>query len=146
MIEITEHPIDTTRVLASVRSDQAGANLLFGGTTREFTGDQQTVRLEYDAYRTMALKEMKKLAAEANSKWELTGCSLVHKVGTVGVGEASVAIAVSSAHRDSSFAAGRWLIDQLKIAVPIWKQEHWADGSTAWVHPSQPADSDATMR
>ncbi len=137
MIELTEHPIDTAAVLASVSSKQAGANLMFVGTTREFTGERQTVQLNYDAYGSMALKQMKSLAEQARAQWPLLECSIVHRLGTVGLGEASVAIAVSAAHRETAFAAGRWLIDELKIAVPIWKQENWADGNTEWIHPNQ---------
>ncbi len=68
-------------------------------------------------------------------QWPLVGCALVHRLGEVGLGEASVAVAVSSPHRRDAFAAAEWLMDRLKQEVPIWKQEHWADGSSEWVHP-----------
>ena len=68
-------------------------------------------------------------------RWPLVECAIVHRLGHVELGEASVAIAVSSAHRDVAFAAGKWLIDTLKVVVPIWKKENWADGTTEWVHP-----------
>lgn len=135
MIQLTDQPIDTAAVLATVASRQAGANLLFVGTTCEFTDGRQTVRLEYDAYSTMARKQMELLETEAHQRWQLEACCIVHRIGTVGLGEASVAIGVSAAHRDQAFAAGRWIIDELKLTVPIWKQEHWSDGSSEWVHP-----------
>ena len=78
---------------------------------------------------------MAELEAEARRRWPLVGCAIVHRVGRVAVGEASVAIAVSSPHREDAFAAGKWLIDTLKQVVPIWKKENWADGSSQWVHP-----------
>lgn len=139
MIEITEHPIDEASVLASVKSDQAGAVVLFLGTTREFTAvgksNKQTVRLEYECYREMALKEIEALAAEARQRWSLIKLAIVHRIGEVPLGETSVAIAVSSGHRPAAFDAGRWLIDTLKEQVPIWKKENWADGTQDWVHP-----------
>jgi len=142
MIEITEQPIDTAAVLASVSSTQAGAALLFLGTTREFTGGRQTTHLDYECYSEMALQKLHELATEARQKWPLIGCSIVHRIGRVELAEASVAIAVSTAHRHDAFAAGQWLIDTLKQIVPIWKQEHWSDGSTEWVHPGLPAPSE----
>ncbi|ADB17014.1 molybdopterin biosynthesis MoaE protein [Pirellula staleyi DSM 6068] len=135
MIEITQSPIDSAQVLAAVQSTAAGAAVLFLGTTREFTHGKQTVRLAYEAYEPMALAELKKLAEKASSQWQLTAVAIVHRVGEVGLGEASVAIAVSSPHRDAAFAAGKWIIDTLKQDVPIWKQEHWSDGTTEWQHP-----------
>jgi molybdopterin synthase catalytic subunit len=135
MFRITRDPIDVTAVLESVRSPRAGAVVLFLGTAREFTGERRTESLEYDCYAEMAQKKMAELEAEARSRWPLVGCSLVHRVGPLGLGEASVAIAVSSPHRQEAFQAGQWLIDTLKQVAPIWKQEHWADGTTQWVHP-----------
>jgi molybdopterin synthase catalytic subunit len=86
----------------------------------------------------MALRELERLEAEARSRWRLVECAIVHRLGLVPLAEASVAIAVSSPHRNDAFEAGRWLIDALKETAPIWKQEHWADGSAEWVHPMAP--------
>ncbi len=83
----------------------------------------------------MARQKLIELEAEARRQWPLVDCAIVHRLGHVALGEASVAIAVSAAHRDAAFAAGKWLIDTLKVVVPIWKKENWADGSTEWVHP-----------
>lgn len=135
MIDIIASPIDIDGVMASVRHANAGANLLFLGTTREMTGDAQTAILEYESHRPMALLELERLATEARTKWELLGVAVVHRVGEVPIGEASVAIAVSAAHRREAFDAGQWLIDELKRTVPIWKKERWADGRSEWIHP-----------
>jgi molybdopterin synthase catalytic subunit len=108
---------------------------LFVGTAREFTGDRRTASLEYECYHEMAEKKMAELDTEARVRWPLIGCSIVHRVGHLELGEASVAIAVSSPHRQEAFEAGRWLIDTLKQVVPIWKKENWADGTGQWVHP-----------
>ena len=136
MIEITKSPIDTVKLLEQVQSSEAGATVLFVGTTRRVTEGRETVRLHYEAYETMATAELQRLEQAARRRWPLEQCAISHRLGTVPVGEASVAIAVSSAHRDAAFEAGRWLIDTLKQSVPIWKQEQWADGSSEWVHPT----------
>ncbi len=135
MILITHEPIDTEAVLRQVQSPRAGAALLFVGTARELTNGRRTEWLEYECYREMAEKKLAELADEARRRWSLCGCVLVHRLGRVEIGEASVAVAVSSPHRHEAFQAGQWLIDTLKEVVPIWKQENYADGGTEWVHP-----------
>jgi molybdopterin synthase catalytic subunit len=137
MIEITENPIDTGRVLAAVAHRDAGANLLFVGTTRARTGEMETVELRYESYEQMAERELNRLRDEAMRRWNLFGIAIVHRIGTVLPGEASMAVAVSSAHRDASFEAGQWLIAQIKQVVPVWKQEVQTDGSAHWVHPDK---------
>ena len=135
MIRLTDNPIDTAAVLDAVASPAAGAVVLFLGTVREITGEQQTVSLEYESYAKMAEKRLADLAADARQKWPLTGCAIVLRLGILPVGEISVAIAVSASHRHEAFEAGRWLIDQIKRDVPIWKKENYADGTGDWVHP-----------
>lgn len=139
MIKLTDQPIDCLALLEAVQSPRAGAVVLFLGTTREFTGLRQTASLDYECYPEMAHKKLVELEAEARQRWPLIECALVHRLGRLEVGEASVAIAVSSAHRQDAFEAGKWLIDTLKEVVPIWKKENWADGTAEWVHPGMPA-------
>lgn len=141
MIELCESPIDVAAVLAAAQSPQAGAVVLFLGTTRQFTDGKETAELKYEAYAKMAMGELQRLAEEARTRWSLVGCAAVHRLGVVPVGEASVAIATSSPHRADAFAAGQWLIDTLKDQAPIWKQECWTDGSREWIHPGAPAES-----
>ena len=135
MIQITRYPIDVAAVVDQVTSAEAGAVVLFLGTTREFTEGRQTESLDYECYGEMAEKKMAELEAQARERWPLVACVIVHRVGHVPLREASVAIAVSSAHRGEAFSAGQWLIDTLKQVVPIWKRENWADGTSEWVHP-----------
>jgi molybdopterin synthase catalytic subunit len=135
MVELTPKPIDSARLLAAVGSPQAGAVVLFLGTVREFTGERQTAALNYECYPEMALRTMHDLEDQARARWPLAACAIVHRLGRLDLGDASVAVAVSSAHRQAAFEAGRWLIDELKRVVPIWKQEHWVDGTSEWVHP-----------
>ena len=130
MIEITRQPIQTDRVLASVHSEEAGASVLFVGSTRRYTGDKETLKLDYECYEQMAIKKMQQLRDQALAKWPIVECSIVHRIGPVELGEASIAVAVSTPHREASFDAAQWLVDTLKKQVPIWKQEFWADGVT----------------
>ena len=135
VICLTDKPIDPSGVMAQVASRDAGAVVLFLGTTREFTHGRRTASLDYECYPEMAEKKLAELEAEARSRWPITGCSIGHRLGHLELGEASIAIAVSSPHRGDAFAAGQWLIDTIKQDVPIWKQENWADGTSEWVHP-----------
>jgi molybdopterin synthase catalytic subunit len=135
MIELTHDPIDFAAVTESVRSPACGAVVLFLGTVRDMTNGARTLRLAYESYPAMAEAKMRELEAEARKLWPLHEVRIVHRLGTLELGEVSVAIAVSSPHRADAFDAGRWLIDRFKEVVPIWKQEHWADGTTEWVHP-----------
>ena len=139
MIELTDQPIDHQAALQAVAHPNAGANLLFVGTTRQWTGDVETTELKYECYQEMAEKEIRKLCDQASQRWDLLNVSVIHRLGVVPVGEASLAVAVSSAHRLPSFEAGQWLIERLKQVVPIWKQEVDASGKTEWVHPEQEA-------
>ncbi|MEX2307397.1 MAG: molybdenum cofactor biosynthesis protein MoaE, partial [Pirellulales bacterium] len=135
MIRLTNDPIDTAALIDAARHPEAGAVVLFLGTTRELTDGRQTVALDYEAYREMAERQLADLETEARRRWPVLECRIVHRLGRVAPTEASVAIAVSTPHRADAFAAGQWLIDSLKQGVPIWKREQWADGTTEWVHP-----------
>ncbi len=135
MIRLTSDPINPGEIVCRVESPGAGAIVLFLGTVREMTGDRRTKSLEYECYREMAEKKLVELEAEARTRWDLTRSVVVHRLGHLEIGETSVAVAVSSPHRQAAFEAGQWLIDSIKQVVPIWKQEHWADGSIEWVHP-----------
>lgn len=137
MVELTYEPIDTAALLDAVNSPQAGAVVLFLGTVREFTHGRRTVALDYECYPGMARKKMEELEAEARQRWPIIHCGIVHRLGRLELGEASVAVAVSTPHRNDAFEAGRWLIDTLKEVVPIWKRENWDDGSQEWVHPGE---------
>ena len=135
MIELTHQRIDVCGLTEQLQTPDAGAVLTFLGLTRQFTVGRETQELHYDAYEEMAVKELQALETEACKRWPLVRCAIVHRLGLVPLGEASVVIGVASPHRADAFQAGQWLIDTLKERVPIWKQEHWADGTSEWVHP-----------
>lgn len=139
MVKLTREPIDAAALVAAAQTPDAGAVVLFLGVARRQTHGRETVELTYDAYETMAVKELESLEAQACARWPLAACSIVHRLGVVPLGEASVAVAVASPHRREAFEAGQWLIDTLKERAPIWKQEHWADGRREWVHPQTQA-------
>jgi molybdopterin synthase catalytic subunit len=138
MVEITFADIDVTAVLRSAESPLAGAVVLVLGTARAVTHGRRTLWLDYQCYAAMARSQLASLEADARRRWPIIGCTIVHRVGRVEIGEASVAVAVSSPHRGESFEAAQWLLGTLKQVAPIWKQEHWADGTSQWVHPGMP--------
>ena len=138
MIQITHDPIDPDTAIRQVSSTQAGAVVMFLGTTREFTAEKQTRSLNYDGYPEMAERKLAELEAKARSRWPIVECSVVHRLGHLELGEASIVVALSTAHRRDAFEAAQWLMDRIKEEVPIWKEEHWADGTTEWVHPGLP--------
>lgn len=135
MISLTNEPIDHAHLTEQVRHNNAGAVVLFLGTVREMTGDLQTASLDYEAYPQMAEAKMREIEQQAREQWDVQEIAAVHRLGHMGLGEISVAVAVSAAHRKEAFAAGRYVIDTIKSDVPIWKKENWADGSAEWVHP-----------
>jgi len=142
MIQLTHEPIDAATLLERAQSSEAGAVVLFLGVARRMTNERETVELTYDTYGKMAAKELERLEAEARERWPLVECFIVHRLGLVPLGEASVAVAVACPHRREAFEAAEWLIDTLKERVPIWKQEHWADGASEWVHPVREGTND----
>ena len=134
LIELTSDKLDIGRVDRFLRHARVGGIALFVGTTREFTNGQQTVELSYESYASMAAKEMNRLVDIAAERWPIERVCLVHRLGIVAIEEASVVVGVATAHRSAAFEACRFLIDQLKVDVPIWKKELFADGSTEWVN------------
>ncbi len=138
MFRVTRTPIVLDRLVRAVRDPGAGAVVTFLGTTRNENAGRHVVRLEYEAFTRMAVSEMRRLAAEARRRWPLRKVAMAHRIGTVPVGQASVVIAVSAAHRAEAFAACHWLIDRLKEIVPIWKREHFRGGQV-WIGPQQSA-------
>ena len=134
MIRIVQAPIDLAEILHSVKSPDSGAIDIFIGATRNHSDGKEVLSLEYEAYKPMALKLMEGIVAEARRRWDINRIAMVHRVGKVEIGEASVIIAVSAVHRREAFEACRYAIDSLKRDVPIWKKEVFSDGE-AWVGP-----------
>jgi molybdopterin synthase catalytic subunit len=131
-----ESSIDTEALLMRANRPSCGSVLLFLGTTRQWTGTEETEFLFYEAYHEMALEGLRQLASDAAERWGLEWVEIVHRLGRVAIGEASVAVVVASPHRKESFAASEWIMERLKADVPIWKREHSPDEkSPQWQHP-----------
>lgn len=135
MVRLTPDPIDYHALADAVRAPHCGAVALFLGTVRDLTGDRVTTHLDYQAYPPMAEKKLAEIEAEVRRRWPVGDVALVHRLGKLGVGEISVAVAVSSPHRAQAFEAGRFAIDTLKEVVPVWKKDITPDGSAAWSDP-----------
>jgi molybdopterin synthase catalytic subunit len=133
-ISLTAQPLDTSSILLRLADPECGAQLLFLGCTRRSTEGRVTERLSYEAYLELAEAELRRIGEEAAGRWPLRKLVIVHRLGVVEVGQASVAVAAASPHRKAVMEAVPWLMDRLKETVPIWKQENYADGSTEWVH------------
>jgi len=131
MIRLVREPIDLAALPATNPAD--GALCLFVGVVRDHNGGRRVLRLEYEAYEEMALALMEKIAAECRERWRVTDVRIVHRLGRLAIGEASVAVAVASPHRREAFEACRHAIDTLKATVPIWKKEFYADGAAAFI-------------
>jgi len=132
MIVLTYEPIDVRTVIEAVKTDASGAIDLFVGTTRNFSEGKAVTSLSYEAYPEMAEQEIAKIVQEVHYHWPAHKVAVVHRLGDVPISEASVVIAVSSSHRKEAFEACKYVIDTLKERVPIWKKEHFDDGTSVW--------------
>ena len=141
---LTESPLDLGELLASVQSPERGAVACFLGTVRNHHGGRAVLRLEYSAYAPMVEAECARIAAEAESRWQVA-VALRHRIGRLEIGDAAVAVAAASAHRDEAFVACRHVIEELKRRVPIWKREVYADGSEQWVDPTAGPEESAVI-
>jgi molybdopterin synthase catalytic subunit/molybdopterin converting factor small subunit len=144
-VAITEAPIDAAAVMADVGGDGDGAVAVFVGRVRNNSDGHQVARIDYDVYREMAEREMLQIATSIHARAGITAITIVHRVGTVLVGEASVVIAVAAPHRDAAFAACHDAIEMIKRTVPVWKREHRDDGAH-WVDARHGADSGGATR
>jgi molybdopterin synthase catalytic subunit len=136
---VVAEPIDAARVLGDALSPADGAALLFWGVVREQNDGRAVAQLEYHAYEAMAEREMLRIADEARERWATGDIRVVHRVGLLRVGEASIAIAVAAPHRGEAYEASRYVIEQVKQRVPVWKREGYVEGDREWVPGFTPA-------
>jgi len=132
IVTLRDVPLDATAIGEGIRSDADGALVVFQGIVRSHSRGKQVRALVYEAYGSMATKQMEHLADEARRRWPILDLAIVHRTGTLQVGEISVVIAVAASHRGEAFDACEWLIDELKHTVPIWKKEVYTEGE-AWI-------------
>jgi len=135
-VEITDGVIPSAEIVAAMKAGPDGAVCVFDGIVRDNTRGRKTLYLDYEAYREMALEQMRGLAAEAVTRFGVRDVAVVHRLGRLQVGETSVLVVVASAHRGAGFDACRWVIDTLKKTVPIWKKETFVDGAV-WADGEQ---------
>lgn len=143
MPHLSTEPLDPVRLLRAVAAPDRGGLALFVGTVRDHHDGKGVLRLEYTAYPEMAEAEFDRIVREAEERWPVRTV-VAHRLGLLEVGEASVVVAAGGAHRDEAFAACRYVIEELKRRVPIWKREHFATGEAGWVESgadSAPAET-----
>ncbi len=136
MFVVTREPLDPARLVEAVRRDESGAVVLFYGVVRNHNEGRRVHHLEYDAYERMAEKKLREVAEETKRRFPVDDIAIAHRAGRLEIGETSLLVAVSSAHRADAFEAAHYCVDRIKQVVPIWKKEVWDDGS-AWLegHP-----------
>jgi molybdopterin synthase catalytic subunit len=131
---IVDRPIDPAALLRFVARVSNGATVLFVGTVRDTNEGRDVAGIEYVAYRAMAARELQRILEEAGDRFDTADLAVEHRVGALDLGECSVAVAVAHPRRGSAFDAARYVVEELKKRVPIWKREMYADGRREWVH------------
>ena len=133
--DLSDQPIDTTMLSLALADASAGACVTFEGWVRNENAGRSVQRLDYQAYAPLAQNEGERILGEAKQRFTLIGAVCVHRVGALAIGDLAVWVGVSAAHRDAAFTACRYIIDEVKLRVPIWKNEHYASGESGWLHP-----------
>jgi molybdopterin synthase catalytic subunit len=133
---LVRHPIDASALIERVSRPANGAVLLFVGVVRDVNDGRTVSGMEYSAYESMAARELAEIASEAAQRFGVSDIAIEHRLGELALEEASVGIAVAHPHRGPAYEASRWVIEELKHRVPIWKREHYADGTRVWVDPT----------
>jgi molybdopterin synthase catalytic subunit len=128
-------PIDPASLVASVTHPSRGGIVSFVGVVRDVHHGRDVTGLDYSCYPAMVEAEAARVVAEAGERFD-AAVAVQHRIGALRVGDVAVVVAAAAPHRDAAFAAARWTIDEVKRRLPIWKHEHYADGTSAWVNPS----------
>ena len=135
---ISSEPIEPESLKAALSAVGAGACVCFEGWVRDHNEGSAVTALEYEAHEIVAMKEVDKILGEARARFDIVEVDGVHRVGRLGIGDCAVWVGVSAAHRDAAFEACRYVIDEIKHRVPIWKKEHYRDGESGWVNCAKP--------
>jgi molybdopterin synthase catalytic subunit len=136
---LSAEPFDIAPLRAQLLDARAGAYAGFEGWVRNVNEGRAVDALTYEAYAALAEAEGERILAEALDRFAIVDAACVHRVGRLALGDLAVWVGVSAGHRDAAFAACRWIIDEVKARVPIWKHEHYVDGDTGWLHPDEGA-------
>jgi len=132
---LSDTPFDTAALRAQLLDERVGAYASFEGWVRDQNAGRAVSGLRYDAYVQLAETEGQRILDEARTRFDILDAACVHRVGDLALGELAVWVGVTAAHRDAAFSACRWIIDEVKARVPIWKHERYADGDADWLHP-----------
>ena len=132
---LSETPIDVAAERGALGHASAGGYVSFEGWVRDHNDGRCVRRLDYQAYTPLAASEGEAILAQAHARFNIRAARCVHRVGSLAIGDLAVWAGVSADHRDAAFAACRWIIDEVKHRVPIWKNEHYASGESGWLHP-----------
>ena len=132
---LTASVIDAAALTRDLANADAGACLTFEGRVRNRNAGRAVQRLDYQAYAPLAEAEGNRILAEARQRFAIVDAQCVHRIGSLAIGDLAVWVGVSAGHRDAAFAACRYIIDEVKQRVPIWKNEHYVDGESGWLHP-----------
>lgn len=139
---LVDTAIDVDAAMRALDDRACGACVGFEGRVRDHNEGRGVRRLDYQAYPALAEAEGHAVIDEALARFDILGAIAVHRIGALAIGDLAVWVGVSAAHRDAAFAACRWIIDEIKRRVPIWKNEHYADGESGWLHPdNSPVDA-----
>ncbi len=138
MIQLTRKPIEMAKLDHDAVLEDCGALLTFSGNVRNHHKGRQVLKLEYEGFEPMAFKELESLVDEARSRWSgIQLIQVVHRLGTIEIGESSLYITISSHHRQASLEAMAFILNRLKQDVPIWKKEYYLEGDSGWIHPTE---------
>ena len=140
---LTRDPIQTKEILESIRTESDGAVLLFLGVVRDQSEGRDVEGIEYEAYQEMAVSVLTTIAREAGESADTDRVAVVHRTGELEVGDVSLAIAVGSPHREEAYQASRYIIEEIKKRLPVWKKERFANGETIWVEGVRPDEGEA---
>ena len=132
---LSEVPFDVATLRAGLLDARVGAYASFEGWVRDHNDGRSVTGLRYEAYETMALAEGERILEDARTRFAILDARCVHRTGDLAIGELAVWVGVTAAHRDAAFAACRFVIDEVKARVPIWKHERYAEGGADWLHP-----------
>ena len=135
IFRFSHEPIDITVLRQLLQDPACGGYCAFEGWVRNENAGRSVQRLDYQAYAPLARNEGERILGEAKQRFTLIGAVCVHRVGALAIGDLAVWVGVSAAHRDAAFTACRYIIDEVKLRVPIWKNEHYASGESGWLHP-----------
>ena len=133
---LVDTPIDVPALQAALRHDRAGACASFEGWVRDHNDGRAVDGLRYEAYAELAEREGRAVLEEAVHRFDIVSACCVHRIGELAIGDLAVWVGASAAHRDAAFAACRWIIDEVKARVPIWKHERYREGDAGWLHPA----------